>query len=76
MLDEVEERRLAPVDVVEDDDERPLRGRVLEQLAERPGDLLGELGLPVAEERGERSRRRPSLGRVELLHDLRRPASS
>ena len=37
-LDEVEEGLLAPLDVVEDDDERRL---LLEQLPERPGDLLG-----------------------------------
>ena len=37
MLDQVEERLLAPLDVVEDKDERRL---LLEQLAERPGDLL------------------------------------
>ena len=38
VLDEVEERLLAPLDVVEQADERRL---LLEQLAERPGDLLG-----------------------------------
>ena len=38
VLDEVEERLLAPLDVVEDADERRL---LLEQLAEGPGDLLG-----------------------------------
>ena len=37
MLDQVEERLLAPLDVVEHDDERRL---LLEQLAERPADLL------------------------------------
>ena len=37
VLDQVEERLLAPLDVVEHDDERRL---LLEQLAERPGDLL------------------------------------
>ena len=35
VVDQVEERRLAPVDVVEDDDERPLAGGVLEQRADR-----------------------------------------
>ena len=40
VLDQVEERLLAPLDVVEDDDQRPLRRCVLERLAERPGDLL------------------------------------
>ena len=37
MLDQVEERLLAPLDVVEHDDERRL---LLEQLPERPRDLL------------------------------------
>ena len=37
-LDELEKRLLAPLDVVEDDDERRL---LLEQLPKRPGDLLG-----------------------------------
>ena len=37
-LDQVEEGLLAPLDVVKDDDERRL---LLEQLAERPGDLIG-----------------------------------
>ena len=40
LLDQVEERLLAPVDVVEDDDERSLGGCLLERLAERPRDLL------------------------------------
>ena len=40
VLDQVEERLLAPLDVVEDDDERPLGGSVLQRLAEGPGDLL------------------------------------
>ena len=40
VLDQIEERLLAPVDVVEHDDERPSHSDRLEQLAERPGDLL------------------------------------
>ena len=48
VLDQVEERLLAPLDVVEDDDERPLRRGLLQRLAEGPGDLL------------RRRRRRPS----------------
>ena len=34
MLDQVEERGLGPLQVVEDNDERPLRGFALQQLAE------------------------------------------
>jgi hypothetical protein len=41
VLDQVEEGLLAPLDVVEHDDERPLGGGVLERFAKRPRDLLG-----------------------------------
>ena len=41
VLDEVEERRLGPVQVVPDDDERPLVRGLLERLAHRPRDLVG-----------------------------------
>ena len=47
MLDQVEERRLAPVDVVEDDDERFLAGERLEQPPDRPEALLGAPGRPL-----------------------------
>ena len=63
VLDEVEERRLAPVQVVEDDDDRPLGGASLEQLAEGPGDLLRRArGCLVTEDRRKwtRSSRRPA----------------
>ena len=40
VLDQVEERLLAPLDVVEHDHQRPLCRGVLQRLAERPGDLL------------------------------------
>ena len=40
VLDQVEQRRLGPVDVVEDDDQRPCARDRLVQLAEAPGDLL------------------------------------
>ena len=69
MLDQVEERLLAPLNVVEQDDERRL---LLEQLAERPGDLLRR-GAPVglAEQRAKGRRgRRIGRERAELLHDL------
>ena len=57
VLDQVEERRLAPLDVVEHDHERPLRGRRLEQLAHRDRDLVRRR-LPLAEQRGDRRVRR------------------
>ena len=57
VLDEVEEVRLAPVDVVEDDHERLVGCVRLEELAERPGDLVGRAGRGlVAEDRAERRR--------------------
>ena len=40
MLDEVEERRRRPVQVLEHEDDRPLSGKCLEQPAGRPGRLL------------------------------------
>src|SRR4029453_12945039 len=52
MLQQVEERLLAPLDVVEDRDERRL---LFEQLAEGPGDLSrGRAGFRLAEERPDR----------------------
>lgn len=41
LADQVEERFLSPVDVVEDADERSYLRLLFEQLAERPGDLIG-----------------------------------
>jgi hypothetical protein len=41
VLDEIEERRLCPVNVVEDDDERRRPCQLLEQPADTPCDLLG-----------------------------------
>ena len=59
VLDQVEEGRLAPVDVVEDDDERLLGGVRLEQLAKSPGDLLRG-ARPSSRRRGSRpAGRRP-----------------
>ena len=69
VLDQVEEGRLAPVQVVEDHHDRPLGRPSLEQLAKGPRDLLrGASGGVVAEDRGERTDR--LAGRDELLHDL------
>ena len=41
VLDEVEQRRVGPVDVVDDEHERPRGGERLEEPAERPGGLVG-----------------------------------
>ncbi len=69
MLDQVEERLLAPLDVVEDKDERRL---LLEQLAERPGDLLRRRPrLRLPQQRTDRRRGGRIRGRrVELLQHL------
>ena len=54
VLDEVEEGGLTPVRVVEDNDQRALGGALLEQLPERPRDLVGRTrGGLLAENRGE-----------------------
>ncbi len=69
VLDQVEERLLAPLDVVEHDDERRL---LLEQLPERPGDLLRRRPrLRLPQQRADR-RRGGRIGRqrAELLHHL------
>ena len=72
MLDQVEERRLAPLDVVEHDHERPLLRRVLHGLAEGPRDLLGRSRrVALAEQRADRRRGGLVRGRhVELLQHL------
>ena len=68
-LDELEEGLLPPLDVVEDDHERRL---LLEQLAERPGDLVGAgAGVALPEQRPNRGRRRfVARQRADLLHHL------
>ena len=75
MLEEIEEHVLAPVDVVEHGDDRPLGRDRLEQLAKRPRDLVGRGRAAVSENRGQRLRRnriqldsRPV--RLELLQHL------
>ena len=44
VLDQIEQGRFGPVDVVNDDDQWPLARQRLEQPAEAPGDLLGRCG--------------------------------
>jgi hypothetical protein len=72
VLDQVEERLLAGVDVVEHHRERPLCGGVLERLPKRPGDLFGGDGGAGSPE--QRPDRRRCLGvrrlEVELLQHL------
>ena len=55
MLDQVAERLLAPLDVVEHHHERPLRRSPFQRLAKGPGDLLrGCRSLALAEQRADR----------------------
>ena len=66
VLDEVEEGRLRPVDVLEEDDERPWSRERLEQPAGAPGELLArEL------RRHEADRRRDALLRVGVPGERR-----
>src|SRR5215471_10732418 len=67
--DEVEERRVAPLDLVEDDDQRRL---LLKQLAERPGDLVGAgRDLRLAQQGADRRcRNRIRRQHLQLFHDL------
>ena len=76
VLDELEEDRLAPLDVVEEADERLHNGIRLQQLAKRPGDLIrsgGRADVELAQHDLERVARglvREDLSSAELLHDL------
>ena len=72
VLHQVEEPLLAPVQVVEHADERPLSRDLLEQLAERPGDLVGRgRRIRLAEEHSEWPADGVVLGDgAELLDDL------
>jgi hypothetical protein len=76
LLDEVEEGGLAPLDVVEDADERLLASGRFEQLAYREGDLLGGIhrlfGAQQSTERREyvRVERQLFKARLELPQDL------
>jgi hypothetical protein len=54
VLEELEEDVVAPLDVVEDGDDGPLGRDRLEQLAERPRDLVRRRGAALPEQRGER----------------------
>ena len=59
VLDELEERRLRPVNVVEHEDERPLARARLAELAEEPGELgRRRRRLGVERSRGRRRARR------------------
>ena len=72
VLDQIAERLLAPLDVIEHDHQRPRCRSLLQRLAERPGDLLRRRRrLAFAEQRADRHRgglvRRQH---VELLQHL------
>ena len=72
VLDQVEERLLAPLDVVEHDHQRLLCRGVLQRLAERPCDLLRRRRrLRLAQQRADRHRCGLVCGpHVELLQHL------
>ena len=73
MLDQVEQGRLGPVQVVPDDDERTLGGRLLEQLADGERDLVRGRRLVAPEQDTQRpgdERRKVALLEPQLLHDL------
>ena len=72
VLDQIQERLLAPLDVVEDDHDRPFCRGLLQRLAERPGDLLrGCRSLRLAQQRPDRLRGGLFGGpQVELLQYL------
>ena len=69
VLDQVEERRFGPMDVVEHDDERVRAGEVLEHLADSPERVLGRARLGPAEQSCRRARR-------SILRPARRPRAS
>jgi hypothetical protein len=76
VLDKLEEDRLAPLDVVEQADQRRLRRSALEELAKRPRDLVRRRGrgaVGLAEQHRERMAGRlvgELSGAACLLHDL------
>ena len=72
VLDEVEERRLRPVEVVDDDHERPLRRNCLEEAPKRPGSLLGRTAALAQTHRpGNQTRRHLAvLDRLEQSDEL------
>ena len=72
VLDQIAERLLAPLDVVQNDDKRSLRRSLLQRLAKGPGDLLGRRRrLALAEQRADRRRGVLVRGQlVELLQHL------
>ena len=72
VFDQVEEGLFAPLDVVEDDDQRSLRRGLLERLAERPRDLVrGRRRVVLSEQRADGEGRGLVRGpQSELLQDL------
>ena len=62
VLDEVEQHRLGPVDVLQDDEQRPLPGEELEQPAHGPEELLRRRQLPRPPSTRRRSTTRCCVG--------------
>ena len=53
VLEEIEQQRLGPLDVVDHDDQRPVDGRRAHEAADRPERLLDRAGRRRADEAGE-----------------------
>jgi hypothetical protein len=53
VFDQIEERRLAPMDVVEDEDDRALTSELLEELPHGPERVLGRARLGPTEQAGD-----------------------
>ena len=56
VLDQIQQERLRPMDVVEHHDERPLSSQMLEQLSHAPRRVLGGRGLRPAEQAAHEAR--------------------
>ena len=74
VLEQIEEHVLGPLDVVEDGDERPFGRDRLEQLAERPRDLVRSRTCPRL--RGRRRAPRPRRDRARAATGAARAASA
>ena len=76
VLDEVEQRRVGPVDVVDDEHERPLAREHLEQPPERPGGLVGRAAaVALADRAGDEPRREVAVPVAQRRAASRSPTS-
>ena len=80
MVEQLDEDRLSPLEVVDQQDERALRGESLDEAPDRPTDLLGRAGssadpTTAATPFADRARRRPTRRRPSRSSRGRHPAS-